>query len=153
MQFQFLIGRLGTKLLKEGGAEWKNVSIPYRQARYKTSSLTKYQVPLVSIPYRQARYLYRWYSLCGRGYSFNSLQVGQVRCTFENFEVDETKFQFLIGRLGTWENGEVGNMGRSFQFLIGRLGTTFIQLLHPTFIQVSIPYRQARYPGFFRSKL
>ncbi len=123
-QFQFLIGRLKTKLITFWSFLTGRVSIPYRQAQ-NLSSMICAELAL---------------------FSFNSLQVGsklwQWRSDFEEF----WQFQFLIGRLKTksaterpvsslicFNSLQVGSKlcvppptlptTLEFQFLIGRLKT------------------------------
>ena len=121
--FQFLIGRLKTKTLKQNIFSSKQVSIPYRQAknfscpgnsinewtfqfligRLKTSSfvMTSSLFFCVSIPYRQAKNPESWKGL-------------------HYFELE---FQFLIGRLKTVTQLLSCFTRFLFQFLIGRLKT------------------------------
>ena len=120
----------------------------------------------VSIPYRQARYFYQTpilYTLS----CFNSLQVGQVLNSWTCFAISSACFNSLqVGQVlqyitegfksrfcfNSLQVGQVlsaslnyGGTQAKFQFLIGRLGTQYQGLPPQQKVNVSIPYRQARY--------
>ena len=165
-RFQFLIGRLATSIGSLFFVFFFRVSIPYRQARNQEEIEFIREIFIVSIPYRQARNdiqaaFYSIYSI-----RFNSLQVGSQQANKHTISCKLKSFQFLIGRLATFQGqtSKPGSIG--FQFLIGRLATFILrripvyrpfcfnslqvgsQLCHLSNcyfgIRVSIPYRQAR---------
>ena len=100
IQFQFLIGRLGTHLPQLRNWLINCVSIPYRQARYKKGGQAK-----------NGREMFQF--LIGR--------LGTHQQRKASFE--PKRFQFLIGRLGTHAAHKILQVLQWFQFLIGRLGT------------------------------
>ena len=78
-------------------------------------------------------------------HSFNSLQVGQVLFTLQIHSPSPQQFQFLIGRLGTFKECYylMQEKGSFNSLQVGQVHCSFT--LGSQSVQVSIPYRQARY--------
>ena len=129
-----------------------------------------YRRQTVSIPYRQAQNVYSDVQVNRVLLCFNSLQVGSKPLLAQLYQTRYPSFQFLIGRLKTWnyrrqefeskpvsipyrqaQNLKKKNRKRNaiyqFQFLIGRLKTFRSRTLNGSSgkpDRVSIPYRQAQ---------
>ena len=143
--FPFLQGRLRT--LKLYTANRGSNSFPFLQGRLRTG--WRHMRPIiyltVSIPSRQASYRTRPKRKAARSQRFHSFKVGFVRGIIQehgkkhdpfpflqgrlrtnrkrNGRIGSFKFPFLQGRLRTWEEHEEERWSSQFPFLQGRLRT------------------------------